>query len=130
MLNPPKPNYGLIDEVLSLSPQRVMQLWGSPLIIDLDDQLYFEPYGDGSVLLDVHDSEGNKRYDEKIQLDCIAGQLCTTLDEVDLVFRLVEGTADEKSQQAAKWLVFDQDHDDNGAPGNGGGTGTGSVRRR
>lgn len=129
MLNPPEPNYALIDEVVGLPPQRVQQLWGSPLIIDLDNTLYFERYGEKSVMLDVRDGDGNQLHEGGIELVCIAEQLCATHNEVDLVFRLVEGAVDEKSQETIKWLVFDQDHDDNGAPGNGGGTGTGTLGR-
>ena len=124
MMKQIEPDLGLIDEVLKLPTQTIGQLWGSPLLIDLDNQLYFKHTTDGTLLLEVKNKHKETIHSE-IELRCIAGQICGTHKEVDLVFRLVEGKPDEKSGKPYKWLDFDQDHDDSGAPGNGGSTGTG-----
>ena len=124
MMKQSEPKLGLIDEVVDLPAQKIGRLWGSPLLIDLDNALYFQR-GDGeSLFLEIRDKNG-KAVHSKIKLSCIAGQICGTHDEVDLVFRLVEGAPNEKDGTVEKWLDFDQDHDDSGAPGNGGSTGTG-----
>ena len=124
MMKQTEPKLGLIDEVLELPTQKVSRLWGSPLLVDLDNELYFERTGNESLTLEVRDKHGKIQHNE-IKLRCIAGQICGTHEQVDLVFRLVEGEPNEKSGETEKWLDFDQDHDDSGAPGNGGGTGTG-----
>ena len=114
----------LIDEVLDLETPKVSRLWGSPLLVDLDNELYFTRAGDDSLTLDVRNKDGKVEH-AGIKLSLIAGQICGTHNEVDLVFRVVAGEPNEKTGETEKWLDFDQDHDDSGAPGNGGGTGTG-----
>lgn len=124
MMKQPESKLSLIDEVIKLPTQKIGQLWGSPLLLDLDNELYFECVGDESLTLEIRDKNG-KPVRSGIKLSCIAGQICGTYKEVDLVFRLVEGEPCDKSSEPDKWLDFDQDHDDSGAPGNGGSTGTG-----
>jgi len=93
----------------------VEKLWGEPLLIGLDYQLHFEEITPGAVKLTVRDAE--RHVVHEIGMDYTAEQLCATHDEIDLVVRFNENDK----------LAFDQDHEDNGAPSNGGSTGTGDV---
>ncbi|MCH9693191.1 MAG: hypothetical protein K0U72_01670 [Gammaproteobacteria bacterium] len=93
----------------------VEQIWGAPLLVGLNYQLHFEEVTPGAVKLTVRDAERDIVHE--ISMDYTAELLCATHNEIDLIFRF-----DENDK-----LAFDQDHEDNGAPSNGGSTGTGNV---
>ena len=111
MIEPPEIDLSKIDAFTEKPYRTVEQLWGEPLLIGLDNKLHFEKLGADKVRLTIHDPD--KGASHGITMHYTAEQLCATHNEIDLVFRLEEGGV----------LAFDQDHEDNGAPSNGGSTG-------
>ena len=115
MIEAPKADYSKIQRFTEKPYRDVSQLWGAPLLIGLNDELHFEEVKRGAVKLTIRDSGGNGAHE--INMDYIAEQLCATENEIDIVFRFKENGE----------LAFDQDHEDNGAPSNGGSTGMGRL---
>jgi hypothetical protein len=113
MIEPPEFDLSKIDRFTEEPYRKVQQLWGVPLLIGLNNRLHFERLGADRVRLTIEDPEKNTSHE--ITMHYTAEQLCATHNEIDLVFRLKEGGI----------LAFDQDHEDNSAPSNGGSTGTG-----
>lgn len=113
MITPPKPDDGQIDRFTEKPYWEVGQIWGATLILGLGDKLNFERIGPNTVKLTVTNSVN--KFLKEIDLAYTAEQLCTTHDEIDLVFQMNHENE----------LIFDQDHEDNGAPSNGGTIGTG-----
>lgn len=107
-----QPNYAFTGK--AAESWKIEQLWGAPLFLRQGDQLNFWMSGDqGPVYLTV--TRDDAALDE-IQMAYAGDLLHATVGDVDLSFRV---TLDGE-------LIFDQDLSDNGAPGNGGGTGIGN----
>ena len=113
MITPPKPDDNHMRLFTEKPDRQVRQIWGAPLILGVDDKLHFKESGSRTVKLTVTSPENE--FVHEIDLKYTAEQLCTTYGEIDLVFRINDNNE----------LLFDQDHEDNGAPSNGGGTDTG-----
>lgn len=115
MIESPKTDYSQVRRFTEQPYRDVLQLWGAPLLVGLNNELHFEELKRGVVRLTVRDADGKVAHE--IDMDYTAEQLCATKNEIDIVFRFKQNGE----------LAFDQDHEDNGAPSNGGSTGTGRL---
>ena len=114
MITPQEPETDLIDKFTEPSFWLVDKMWGAPLLIKLSNKLHFEKTSARRVELTIVDKSDTIIH--TVPMEYKAEQLCATHDEIDLVFRF----------NGNDHLMFDQDHEDNGAPGNGGATTTGN----
>lgn len=118
---PPIDHEALIEKFIypasKLDHWVIAHTWGTPLLLEPGDTLRFTRPDSAAHDVSLSVLRDNAEYYADIPLFCVREQLCTTYDEVDLVFRFdLEGA-----------LLFDQDLEDGGAPSNGGKTGTGDI---
>jgi len=114
MIEAPKADYRQVRRFTEEPYRDILKLWGEPLLVGLNDELHFEEIKPGAVKLTIRKAG---EVTHEIDMDYTAEQLCATKNEIDIVFRFKENGE----------LAFDQDHEDNGAPSNGGSTSIGRL---